>query len=662
MQLIRKIFICLMFMVFTVNLQAADESTGYTMITSQEMRGSTETLQQGIQRVVGNITGNIIDYRTPEAEVLIQDLDITFIPYVVFANTIVDHDSFFQLAQSGMIAKKNGKYVIPDEMLRPSGIMFFDREKKPRQLDLFVMSQCPAGKDALRQMPAYKKSKGDSFDITCRYITNFREFGIDSLHGPSEIKDDIRQIIMQTYYPEMFWQYLNLYREGHTFEDICRTLGIDAAAFETRQNEAIALLEQDSNQARELSITASPTFVWENRTVIVGTDGFRRFLDMQIPDQSVTGVTTDRGETLSGVLDIVIFYGPRCQHCQWLLNTYVPKLQKEFGSLVRFSTYDISVKEYLQKKIMLEEEHGVIGSGVPAVFVAKKALIGRKEVEHDLHDIIKNLVSEMQGGKQVENIAVDRVVQGDDMLVERFQSFTLLPIIGAGLLDGINPCAFSTIIFFLSFLVLAGFNKKELFIVGSAFTCAVFITYFGLGLGAFKGLEQLYMFKFFARYFDRAVGVLAIILGCICLYDYITFKKKGSGEGMILQLPKFIKEKIHAVIRVVRENKSNGMPRLVSVAFAIGVLVSLLESVCTGQVYLPVLTLIVKMKVMWWRAVGLLFVYNFMFIVPLIIVFVLALFGLRSNWWAQMMQKHMGLIKILSAVLFFVFGCIMFVY
>lgn len=244
-------------------------------------------------------------------------------------------------------------------------------------------------------------------------------------------------------------------------------------------------------------------------------------------------------------------------------------------------------------------------------------------------------------------------------LIERFESFTPAAVMVAGLLDGINPCAFSTIVFFLSFLALAGFNLRQMALVCLSFVSAVFLTYLGLGLGVFAGLERLQVFSAFSKYFDTAVGWLAIILGLVSLYDYACFKRGSDNKEMILRLPVFIKNTIHKSMRAIKDSGRTGMTRLLFVSFIIGVAVSLLESVCTGQVYLPTITFILKMKVMWWRAFLLLALYNAMFILPLIAVSVSVLCGVNSEWWAAVVRGNLGRVKLATALFFFCLGIFM---
>ena len=64
-------------------------------------------------------------------------------------------------------------------------------------------------------------------------------------------------------------------------------------------------------------------------------------------------------------------------------------------------------------------------------------------------------------------------------------------------------------------------------------------------------------------------------------------------------------------------------------AFGLGCVVTGIESVCTGQVYVPTLALVVKRGADLVRGMTYLAVYNLMFILPLVVVLLLSYRGLR---------------------------------
>ena len=236
--------------------------------------------------------------------------------------------------------------------------------------------------------------------------------------------------------------------------------------------------------------------------------------------------------------------------------------------------------------------------------------------------------------------------QAKNNIIARFKSLGPFAIVAAGFVDGINPCAFTTIIFFMSYLALSGRKGRELIYVGIAFTTSVFLTYFLVGLGAFQFIQSLSVFSLFSRILYILIAALAFALGTLSLYDFIK-ARRGELKEIVLQLPRFLKRRIHKAIRGTRTE------RFVLAAFVAGVVVSLLELACTGQVYLPTLCFVVGVPELRTNAIFYLVLYNVMFILPLVFIFCLTYFGTTSASLANVMQRHVALIKLLTSILFF---------
>jgi len=196
-----------------------------------------------------------------------------------------------------------------------------------------------------------------------------------------------------------------------------------------------------------------------------------------------------------------------------------------------------------------------------------------------------------------------------------------------------------------------------MFFAGSSFTASVFITYLLIGLGIFKFLRAMKAFSYVAIFINILIGGLALLLGILSLVDYFRFRKTKDSKGLILQLPKAIKNRIHSVIgsdfRSGRNSKSKDILKIVWVAFTAGFLVSILESFCTGQVYLPTIAFVLKMPDKRLSALSYLILYNLAFIMPLVVVFIMGLFGATSNTFSKFMQRHLGAVKLGTALLFF---------
>jgi hypothetical protein len=112
-------------------------------------------------------------------------------------------------------------------------------------------------------------------DIRIRYITTISGStvdSIDSLHGPSEAKEDLQQICINKYYPEKYWSYISTFNEqcyplwqNGTALASCRkntlsALSIDSAKIDScaQGTEGITLLKTDETGAGKDGATASP--------------------------------------------------------------------------------------------------------------------------------------------------------------------------------------------------------------------------------------------------------------------------------------------------------------------------------------------------------------------------------------------------------------------
>ena len=350
-------------------------------------------------------------------------------------------------------------------------------------------------------------------------------------------------------------------------------------------------------------------------------------------------------------LPVMFFYSPGCHYCEEIKNKFLPEIRKKYAGKVEIKEYDISKKENYEVLVRLEEKYGVKQSAPMEIFVGDQYLLGRKEIKEKLESIILNATSRLsQIARQKQSLMNQVTTQVDTKgkIVERFKSFGLLAIIIAGLIDGINPCAFATIIFFISFLTYAGRNKNDILLNGIFFAAGVFIAYFLIGVGLFKIIYSLSVFHAVSRIIFYAILALTLSLGCLSIYDAYIFKKTGETKKVKLQLPHSIKENIHFWIK-----KNINTSFIIMGALTTGLIVSILEAVCTGQIYLPTITFMTKEPSLAGKAYFYLFLYNLMFIVPLVIVFLLAYSGIGSQRLGQFSQKHLVFTKVLTAVFFF---------
>lgn len=342
-------------------------------------------------------------------------------------------------------------------------------------------------------------------------------------------------------------------------------------------------------------------------------------------------------------VDFAVFVSPTCVHCQHFEHEYLPVLQEKYKDSVNFQIYDISKDG---NNLILQETAQAFHQepAFPTVVVGGSYLVG---YPHEIKTYAETAIEKalLLGDKT-------RVKQEKPDVRAAFSQITFWAIVGAGLVDGINPCAFAVIVFFVSFLTVYKYTRKEILVVGSAYCVAVFVAYVLIGLGLFRFLYAMKGFYWVIKAFYVATAALCLVFFALAVYDFVIYKKTGRSEKMLLQLPAGLKVRIHSIIRFFLRDKQDSVWRLALAALAVGFAVSLVEAVCTGQVYLPTVVLIMQDEALRLKALAYLLLYNLMFIVPLIVVFGLALAGYESQTFNQWLKKHLGLTKLLLCGVF----------
>lgn len=224
----------------------------------------------------------------------------------------------------------------------------------------------------------------------------------------------------------------------------------------------------------------------------------------------------------------------------------------------------------------------------------------------------------------------------------------------AGLLDGINPCAFTVIILLISYLGINLKKRGAILLSGIFFITAVFFTYLLIGIGIFETLRQLTAFIYFSIAFKYALSVFLLVLAVISLYDFYC-SLKNNNDKMILKLPNFLQKQIRNNIRA-----QMGDFRIIVGSLFLGFIISLFELVCTGQVYFPIIGYMIRTSGS--RAQGFLYLifYNLFFIIPLVIVFLLVFLGISSKKIGDFFGKRLKYIKLAFFILFIVFAFVNF--
>lgn len=326
------------------------------------------------------------------------------------------------------------------------------------------------------------------------------------------------------------------------------------------------------------------------------------------------------------------YYSQGCRTCNEFLKKKLPDLEKKLGISIRVVEKDIFDPEVFEELTERLSAMRVNLNAFPVLITEQTVLQGEGEIKDSIETVLLTIRRGMEMAKVPASGSSSRAL-------------AVVPVILAGLLDGINPCAFTTIIFLLSMLAAAGRGRREILIIGACFALAVFIAYYLIGIGLFKALRAAAIFPVVGAVIRWVLVAVLAAFAALSVVDYIKIRKGKSSE-ILLQLPKYFKQRIHAAVRVRVRSAT-----LIGSAFVLGFLVSVFELACTGQVYFPAIAYMVQSGA-GSAGFGLLFIYNVGFILPLSVVFLLAYAGVGSEKLASVFRKRLGLVKLGTAVLF----------
>jgi cytochrome c biogenesis protein CcdA len=381
----------------------------------------------------------------------------------------------------------------------------------------------------------------------------------------------------------------------------------------------------------------------EKKTIIFKADIQGDISLNNLPNTSQKKYTNVENRTIY----VAYFYKVGCLKCvnaeNILKNLGTNVIIKEFNIL---KPENIVLAKALAERCKVPEDAQLI---TPTIYIGDYFLIGNAITKDNMQKLLKVYTDNMS--KPPWDISQKQKIKFNSDLLNKFNSFSVISVFTAGLIDGINPCAFAILIFLLSYLQVAKYTRKQLIIFGLLYTLCVFLSYLFIGLGLFHGISFLLVkYPKITIYFYWATGILAMIFAFLSLIDIFIVLKKNA-KGMILQLSDNVKKRTRLIIR-----NNAGKTFLISSIIFTAISVSLLELGCTGQIYLPIITFIIQTAHSSLKAILYLLLYNLAFILPLLIIFLLFIFGFRHQNISNLFQKRIVLIKILMTVLFFALG------
>jgi hypothetical protein len=341
---------------------------------------------------------------------------------------------------------------------------------------------------------------------------------------------------------------------------------------------------------------------------------------------------------------IEFFFEPGCDDCDRVRSQVLPDLDRRFRGQVTRVDRDLGeLTNYARLVQLQQKEPTQLNAHVFLAVEGGRLLQGYDEISRGIGDAVAGRLA----GTTAQAVPDPRAKPGDRVILERLAGFRWAGVAVAGLADGLNPCAFSTLVFFMSLLSVARVRGRMLLLVGGFFCLASFLTYFALGLGLLRVLHLLDGFQWVRAFFEWAMVGVLLVLAALSFRDARRFAARQDPNEVVLQMPETFRHLTHRLLK-----RGMAARHLLAAAFGLGVVVTALESVCTGQLYVPTLVFMMKSEQMWNPGLPLLILYNLCFILPLVAVFGLTCAGLQFAHLMNWSIRNVVISKILLGLLF----------
>jgi cytochrome c biogenesis protein CcdA len=335
-------------------------------------------------------------------------------------------------------------------------------------------------------------------------------------------------------------------------------------------------------------------------------------------------------------VDLMLFYGQGCPHCSGMID-FLTEIESTYPNLnvIKYEVYFQKENIPLFQKLA-NVYGGEIGS-VPTAFIGGKGFVG-----------FSNQIG-LQIEKEIENCMKERCDSPLKYLEQPKENptdknmadvITIPAVIGAAIVDAINPCAFAVLIILITTILASG-KKRRALLSGLAFSFSIFISYFLMGLGLYSAIQASGL----THTFYTVIAILAIVVGIFNLKDYLWY-----GKWFVMEVPMSWRPRLKALI-----NSVTSVPG----AFFVGFAVSLFLLPCTSGPYIVILGLLAHTTTKGY-ALELLALYNLIFVSPMILITGAVYFGFTTTEKAEEWRtKKLKVLHLIAGLIILGLGVVM---
>ncbi len=330
------------------------------------------------------------------------------------------------------------------------------------------------------------------------------------------------------------------------------------------------------------------------------------------------------------------FYSPTCSACQ-SIKEFIDETELKYSDNIVLHRLDVRNASNFEiyNSFCSIQNLSIEKRGIPLIVTKNDFLMGTQQIRESLEKDIEDLIANNRTGC-VDSSVCSSITQTGSNHTQTIITFPLIALAAAA--DSINPCAIGVLIFLIGFLLLSsGKNYKRTLKIAAIYIFTVYIVYMLAGIGILELLSKLSFLSIIPKLF----ALVVFILGAINIYDAFNNKTEGT-----LAIPTKAKPLIEKWVY-----KSS-----IPAAIILGFIVAAVELPCTGGMYLAILTLMSQTISRNTAIIYLLF-YNFIFVLPLIIITLFFIKGFEAETLQSWLEKHkkksrliMGLVLIMVGI------------
>ena len=336
--------------------------------------------------------------------------------------------------------------------------------------------------------------------------------------------------------------------------------------------------------------------------------------------------------------DAVYFASRFCSSCQKLEDEGVIKSLSDQGYQIN-TIYLEDDNQYTKLLYDYQYTYNVDFFGTsltPIIFAGDTYFVGYEDIKEAVDQgVIQNIMDTQS------LLTIESAPDAD---------FSLITFVLLGFVDGVNPCAIAMLLLFISMLSFSD-RSKTLIKISFIFISAIYISYFLFGTLLYQTLSSLSGVAPILEIVPWVIVGISTVVVILNFYDFVvTLLKKY--DKIKNQLPNKIQQFNRKLMTAFTKKLEEGSLMIYVIAFFIGVIISFTEFLCTGQAYFTAILHLIHFSNHVGRGLLLLAIYNLIFVLPLIIIALVAVKTKSVMRVSSFMRKNLHWIKLFNVIVF----------